>query len=174
MIHFIQKVKNLVFHSSIKVINGFQPVSVSASEINPANIRISSISTGAFNIPKSEFLILSGLSSIFFAESLQTFKAVTGIIVCSVDEQTAKDFIAPLPGELDYDSLRGNQKYRNMDTPDDCIAILKEQFGWHDEQVLTAMWKVTNIITQNAPGEISELLTRLPSEWQTIFDQAPE
>jgi hypothetical protein len=61
-----------------------------------------------------------------------------------------------------------------MDTPDDCIAILKDQFGWHDEQALTAMWKVTNIIAQNAPGEISDLLIRLPSEWQAIFDQAPE
>lgn len=104
----------------------------------------------------------------------ETVKAVTGIIASSVDEQTARDFTAALPKELDYDTLRGNQKYRNLDTPDDCIGVLKNQFGWHDEQALTAMWKVTNIIAQNAPGEISELLTRLPSEWQAIFDQPPE
>lgn len=104
----------------------------------------------------------------------ETVKAVTGIIASSVDEQTARDFAASLPKELDYETLRGNQEYRNMDTPDDCMNVLKEQFDWHDEQALTAMWKVTNIIAQNAPGEISELLVRLPSEWQAIFDQAPE
>lgn len=104
----------------------------------------------------------------------ETVKAVTGIIASSVDEQTARDFTAALPKELDYDTLRGHQEYTNMDTPEDCIGVLKDQFGWHDEQALTAMWKVTNIIAQNAPGEISELLMRLPSEWQAIFDQAPE
>jgi len=104
----------------------------------------------------------------------ETVKAVTGIIASSVDEQTARDFAAALPKDLDYETLRGHQDYRNMDTPEDCIGVLKNQFGWHDEQALTAMWKVTNIIAQNAPGEVSKLLTRLPGEWQAIFDQAPE
>lgn len=104
----------------------------------------------------------------------ETVKAVTGIIASSVDEQTARDFAAVLPKELDYETLRGHQEYQNMDTPDDCISVLKEKFGWHDEQALTATWKVTNIIAQSAPGEVSELLARLPSEWQAIFDQAPE
>lgn len=84
------------------------------------------------------------------------------------------DFSAAPPKELDYDTLRGRQRLRNMDTPEDCIGVLKDQFGWLDEQALTAMWKVTNIIAQNAPGEISELLSRLPSKWQAIFDQAHE
>jgi len=104
----------------------------------------------------------------------ETVKAVTGIIASSVDEQTAREFTAALPKDLDYDTLRGHQEYQNMDSPEDCIGVLKNQFGWHDEQALTAMWKVTNIVAQNAPGEISLLLMRLPSEWQAIFDQAPE
>lgn len=104
----------------------------------------------------------------------ETVKAVAGVIASSVDEKTARDFTAALPKELDYDTLRGNQKYENDDTPEDCIEILKDQFGWHDEQALTAIWKVTNIISQNAPGEISELMVKLPSEWQAIFDQPPE
>lgn len=104
----------------------------------------------------------------------ETVKAVTGIITSSLNEQEAREFTATLPKELDYDTLRGNQVYRNADTPDDCIEVLKDQFGWHDEQALMAMWKVTNIIAQNAPGEISDLLVQLPSEWQAIFDQAPE
>lgn len=104
----------------------------------------------------------------------ETVKAVTGIISSSVDEQTARDLAATLPKDLDYETLRGNQNYKNLDTPDHCIKVLKDQFGWHDEQALTAMWKVTNIIAQKAPGEISNLLTRLPSEWQAIFDQPPE
>ncbi len=104
----------------------------------------------------------------------ETVKAVTGIISSSVDEQTAQDLAAALPKDLDYETLRGNQNYRNLDTPDHCIEVLKDQFGWHDEQASTAMWKVTNIIAQKAPGEISSLLTRLPGEWQAIFDQPPE
>lgn len=73
------------------------------------------------------------------------------------------------PKDLDYDTLRGHQKYRNVDTPENCIGILKDQFGWHGEQVLTAMWKVTYTLAQNAPGEISELLSRLPGKWQAIL-----
>ena len=104
----------------------------------------------------------------------RTMKAVAGVISSSVDEQTAKEFTAALPKELDYNTLRGSQEYVNSDTPDDCIQILKDKFDWHDEQALTAIWKVTNIISQSAPGEISELMTKLPSEWQAIFDQPPE
>lgn len=106
--------------------------------------------------------------------SKASVKAVLGVVVSSLSEETAKDFTAQLPDWLDFETLWGNQEDRTVNTPEDCKEMLKNTFNFDDNQAEALMYKVISIVVQEEKGAFKNLNYELPDEWDEIFDQSPK
>ncbi len=106
--------------------------------------------------------------------SQASIKAVLGVVVSSLSEETARDFTAHLPDWLDFETLWGNQEDRTASTPEDCKEMLKNTFNFDDNQAEALMYKVISIAVQEEKGSFKNLMYELPDEWEEVFDQSPK
>lgn len=101
-------------------------------------------------------------------------KTILGLLVSSVSEDTAKEFVAQLPDWLDYETLRGDQVNPIPQKPEDCIQALKNTYGLNEEQATALMYKTVALTVQKGTGDIRKMILELPDEWEEIFNQSPK
>jgi len=101
-------------------------------------------------------------------------KTVLGTITSSLSDDMARDFAAQLPDWLDYNTLRGEHQNQSSLTPDECIEQLKGSMDLDQNQADALLRKVVALTVQESPGDLGTLISELPDDWETIFNQSPK
>lgn len=98
-------------------------------------------------------------------------KAVLGIMVSRLDEESARLLTSALPQPLTYDALRRPQaRYRDI-TADEYVETIAEQFDLRKEHALRAVASILWIVKNELPREIySQVSNTLTADWKDLLE----